>query len=76
MEGYVVTFQGPTDKIESFKTSAESEEARKKEEKKKIEINDLRQQFDLLGVQQSKIKSEIAKLQEEKMKSVALSKLN
>jgi hypothetical protein len=41
-----------------------------------MEINDLRQQFDLLGVQQSKIKSEIAKLQEEKMKSVALSKLN
>jgi hypothetical protein len=63
--------------MESFKKSAESEEARKKEEeKKKMEINDLRQQFDLLGVQQSKIKSEMAILQEEKMKSVALSKLN
>ena len=75
MEGYVVTFQGPTDKIESFKTSAESEEARKKEEeKKKMEIKDLRQQFDLLGLQQSKIKSQMAKLQEEKIKSKALQK--
>jgi hypothetical protein len=35
MEGYVVTFQGPTDKIESFKTSAESEEARKKKKRRK-----------------------------------------
>jgi hypothetical protein len=39
-----------------------------------MEIKDLWQQIDLLGLQPSKIKSQMAKLQEEKMKSDALQK--
>jgi hypothetical protein len=39
-----------------------------------MEIKDLMQQFDLLGLQQSKIKSQMARLQEEKIKSEALQK--